>query len=137
MDERVDRELGVAFWDLVAAVRAMKQVVWTTPRGPLYDAVDAMLQFLAAQTVAVADAEAAIGGRSPNLVSPSEHETPTVVADAGGSNDAVLELVDERGRELAKNMRARAARVEGSDAAKLFTGIADGLDEHLDALAAT
>ena len=135
-DERVDRELGVAFGELVAAVRAMKQVVWTTPRGPLYDAVDAMLQFLVAQTVAVADAEAAIGGRSPDLVSPSAHETTNVIADAGGSTEAVLEMVDERGRELANDMRKRAAKVEGSDAANLFTGIADGLDEHLDALAA-
>jgi hypothetical protein len=135
-DEGVDRELGVAFGELVAAVRAMKQVVWTTPRGPLYDAVDAMLQFLVAQTVAVADAEAAIGGRSPGLVSPSAHEARNVIADAGGSTEAVLEMVDERGRELANDMRKRAAKVAGSDAATLFTGIADGLDEHLDALAA-
>ena len=134
-DELVDRELGVAFGDLVAAVRAMKQVVWTTPRGPLYDAVDALFQFLVAQTVTVADAEAAIGGRSPNLVSPSAHQTPNLIAEAGGSTEAVLELVDERGRQLANDMRKRAAKVEGSDAAKLFTGIANGLDEHLDALA--
>jgi hypothetical protein len=134
-DERVDRELGVAFGELVAAVRGMKQVVWTTPRGP-YDAVDAMLQFLVARTVAVADAEAAIGGRSPDLVSPSAHETRNVIADAGGSTEAVLEMVDERGRKLANDMCERAAKVEGSDAAKLFTGIAEGLDEHLDALAA-
>ena len=133
-DAGVDRELGVAFGELVAAVRAMKQVVWTTPRGPLYDAVDAMLQFLVAQTVTVADAEAAIDGRSPNLVSPSEHQTPNVIADAGGSNEAVLEMVDKRGHELANAMRERAAKVEGSDAATLFTGIADGLDKHLDAL---
>ena len=59
-----------------------------------------------------------------------------MIADAGGSTEAVLEMVDERGRELANDMRERAAKVEGSDAAKLFTGIADGLDEHLDALAA-
>jgi hypothetical protein len=135
-DERVDRELGLAFGDLVAAVRGMKQVVWTTPRGPLHDAVDALFQFLVAQTVAVADAEAAIGGRSPNLVSPSARETRNVIADAGGSNEAVLEMVDERGRDLANDMRERAAKVEGSDAAKLFTGIADGLAEHLDALRA-
>jgi hypothetical protein len=135
-DERVDRELGVAFGDLVAAVRAMKQVVWTTPRGPSYDAVDALFQFLLAQTVAVADAEAAIGGRSPDLVSPSAHPPRNVIAEAGGSTEAVLAMVDERGHKLAKSMRERAEKVEGSDAAKLFTGIADGLDEHLDALAA-
>jgi hypothetical protein len=133
-DELVDRELGVAFGDLVAAVRGMKQVVWTTPRGPLYDAVDALLQFLVAQTVTVADAEAAIGGRSPDLVSPSAHQTPNVIAEAGGSTEVVLEIVDERGRKLANDMRKRAAKVDGSDAARLFIGIADGLDEHLDAV---
>lgn len=134
-DERVDRELGVAFGELVAAVRGMKQVVWTTPRGPRADAVEALFQFLVAQTAAVADAEAAIGGRSPDLVSPSAHETPNVIANAGGSNEAVLEMVNERGRELANGMRERAGKLEGSNASELFTGIANGLDEHLDALA--
>jgi hypothetical protein len=52
-DERVDRELGVAFGELVEAVRAMKQVVWTTPRGPASDAVEALFEFLATQTAPV------------------------------------------------------------------------------------
>jgi hypothetical protein len=134
-DKHVDRQLVAAFGELVAAVRGMKQVVWTTPRGPLYDSTDALFQFLVAQTAAVADAEAAIGGRSPDLVSPSAHPTQNVIADAGGSTEAVLRMVDERGRRLANDMRERAAKVDGSDAGKLFTGIADGLDEHLDALA--
>lgn len=60
---------------LTELVREAKQAAWTVPHRPTHDALDALFGFLVGQAAAVADAEAAIDGRSPDMVSPSQHRS--------------------------------------------------------------
>ena len=109
MDEnRADRALVAAFNELTELVHQAKQAAWTAPHGPTHDALDALFAFLVGQAAAVADAEAAIDGRSPDMVSPSEHRSRSLIHDAHDKPDAVVPLLIERVHGVAGALRARA-----------------------------
>jgi hypothetical protein len=138
MDEkRADRALVAAFNELTELVREAKQAAWTVPHRPTHDALDALFGFLVGQAAAVADAEAAIDGRSPDMVSPSQHRSRNLIHDAHDQPDAIVPLLIERVHGVAGALRASAATIEGSDTARLLHETAEGLGRHIDALAAT
>jgi hypothetical protein len=138
MDEkREDRELVVAFNELTELVHEARQAAWPAPHGPTHDALDALFAFLVGQVATVADAEAAIDGRSADMVSPSEHQSRSLIHDAHDKPDAVVPLLIERVHAVAGALRTSAAKIEGSDTARLLHDTASGLDRHIEALAAT
>ena len=138
MDEkRADRALVAAFNELTELVREAKQAAWTVRHRPTHDALDALFGFLVGQAAAVADAEAAIDGRSPDMVSPSQHRSRSLIQDAHDQPDAIVPLLIERVHGVAGALRASAATIEGSDTARLLHETAEGLGRHIDALAAT
>ena len=137
MDERgTDQELVAAFDELIEAAHEASQAAWISPRGPSRDALDALFAFLRAEVVTLADAEAAIFGRSPDMVSPSEQTSRNLVADAHDIPDAVIPLLIERVEAVVEHLRTRATGIEDSSIAKILRDIADGLETHIERLAA-
>jgi hypothetical protein len=136
MDERgTDRELVAAFDELIEAAHEARQAAWIAPRGPRRDALDALFEFLRVEAATLADAEAAIFGRSPDMVSPSEQTSRNLIADAHDIPDAVVPLLIERVEGVAGQLRTRAERIEDSSLAKVLRDIADGLQTHTELLA--
>jgi hypothetical protein len=135
-EQSADRELVAAFDELVEAAHEARQAEWIEPRGPRRDALDALFEFLRREASTVADAEAAMFGRSPDMVSPSEHPSRNLVADAHDRADAVIPLLIQRVEAVAGDLRARAARIEDSAIANTLRQIADGLQTHVERLAA-
>jgi hypothetical protein len=136
MDERgTDRELVAAFDELIEAAHEARQAAWIAPRGPRRDALDALFAFLREKAATLADAEAAIFGRSPDMVSPSEQASRNLIADAHDTPDAVIPLLIERVEGVAGGLRTRAARVGDSSIAKVLHEVADGLQTHVELLA--
>ena len=136
MDERgTDRELVAAFDELIEAAHEASQAAWISPRGPRRDALDALFAFLRVEVATLADAEAAIFGRSPDMVSPSEQTSRNLVADAHDIPDAVIPLLIERIEVVVGHLRTRATRIEDSSIAKMLRDIADGLEMHVELLA--
>ena len=137
MDERAtDRELVAAFDELVEAAHEARQAAWIAPRGPRREALDALFQFLREEAATLADTEAAMFGRSPDMVSPSEQTSRNLIADAHDVPDEVIPLLIERVQALAGRLRARATRVEDSSVASVLREIADGLQTHVEHLTA-
>jgi hypothetical protein len=138
MDERgTDRELVAAFDELIEAAHEARQAEWIEPRGPRRDALDALFAFVRVSAANLADAEAAMFGRSPDMVSPSEQTKRNLIADAHDDPDAVIPLLIERVEGVAAALRTRAARIEDSAMAEELREIADGLDTHTEQLAST
>jgi hypothetical protein len=136
MDERgTDRELVAAFDELIEAAHEVRQAEWIEPRGPRRDALDALFHFLREEAVTLADAEAAMFGRSPDMVSPSEHTKRNLIADAHDIPDAVIPLLIERVEDVAEELRTHAAHIDDSSIANTFREIADGLHTHAAQLA--
>jgi hypothetical protein len=137
MDEqRADRALVAVFNELIALGREAKQGAWAVPRGAVQESVDDLMTFLFTHAAAVADAEAAIDGRSPDMISPSAHGAPQLMVDARGADD-VVPLLIERARKLSAAIRTRATDLGASEVGRLLDDVAEGLDKHVEALAAT
>lgn len=130
-EEAVDRHLGVVLEELIEAIQETKQAEWTAPDARVRRALDDMREFLVEHCVAVADAEARIGGRSPALVTPTAHQPRDLGAEAGGDGQAMLRVLLADLRAVAEDTRARAREIAGWEEAALFTTVADGLDERL------
>jgi hypothetical protein len=136
MEERgTDRELVAAFDELIEAAHEASQAAWISPRGPRRNALEALFAFLRVAVATLADAEAAIFGRSPDMVSPSEQTSRNLVADAHDIPDAVIPLLIERVEAVVGHLRTRSTRIEDSSIAKILRDIADGLETHIAPLA--
>jgi hypothetical protein len=136
MDElSTDRELVAAFDELIEGAHEARQAAWIAPRGPRREALDALFAFLRVEVANLADAEAALFGRSPDMVSPSEQTSRNLVADAHDVPDAVIPLLMERVEGVVGHLRTRAVHIEDSSVAKLLGDIADGLQTHVEQLA--
>ena len=99
--------------------------------GPSRDALDALFAFLRVEVATLADVEAAIFGRSPDMVSPSEQTSRNLVADAHDIPDAVIPLLIERVEAVVGDLR-HAGRVSRTDPSRKFLrDIADGLKRTL------
>jgi hypothetical protein len=136
MDERgTDRELVAAFDELIEAAHEASQAAWIAPRGPSRDALDALFAYLRTEVATLADAEAAMFGRSPDMVSPSEQTSRNLIADAHDIPDAVIPLLIERVETVVGHLRTRVARIDDVSVANILGDIADGLQTHIDLLA--
>lgn len=132
-NERVDHELAAVYGELIDVGRQAKQAVWVAPHGPVRAALAELMTFLFTKAATVADAEGAINGRSPEMVSPSVHPPSSLVADAHRAEQVVPLLVD-RLRDVVADVRRRAAEMDASALAALLIEIGDELDERVVAL---
>ncbi len=135
-EQSADRELVAAFDELVEAAHEARQAEWIEPRGPRRDALDALFDFLREEATTLADVEAAMFGRSPEMVSPSEQTSRNLIADAHDRPDAVIPLLIQRVEAVAGDLRSRAERLDDSAIATTLREIADGLQTHVQRLAA-
>jgi DNA-binding ferritin-like protein len=131
MDEgRIDRQLVEVFGELITLVQDAKQAAWQISSPALHRALEDLRRFVGTKAVEVGDAEAALGGRSPDLVSPTGRSVRNVRAEAGDAPGAVADLVVRDVRAVADDVRARAQSVDDAPTATLFREVADGLDDH-------
>ncbi len=126
----VDRALGVALDELIDAIQETKQAVWSAASAEYRQALEDLRQFLISQAVVLSEAEASIGGRSPEIVSPTGHRPRNLGAEAGGDPAVMLELLLADLSAVASDARRRAAAIAGTGEALLFGRLADGIEQH-------
>jgi hypothetical protein len=135
MDEQlVDQALVAVFNELIELGREAKQGAWVVQRGPVQDAISALMASIFSHASDVADQEAAIDGRSSEMISPSAHGSPSLLINASSAG-GVVPLLLERARNVVADVRTRASNLSETDAAELLNGIADDLDRRVDELA--
>ena len=136
MDEQdLDRHLGAVFDEMIIAIQEIKQASWSASNGEQREALDELRTFLVDNVTVVADAEERIGGRDPSLASPTGHRARNLLGEAGGDEAALVRLLRADLEAVATDVRQRADEIAGSEEAKLFAAVADGLDERLARLA--
>jgi hypothetical protein len=134
-DERIDRELGDVFRELVELVKETRQVLWSAPRGQVRAHLEELQSFLADNVAVVADAEERIGGRSPTLLSPTAMTRPDLRGQAGDRPEAMVSLLRANLEATVGDIRARVAHLGGGEDVELLSRVADGLDERVVGLA--
>jgi hypothetical protein len=136
-EEMVDRHLGAVLDGVITAIQETKQAVWSASRVERQRAFAELRTFLATQAAAVAEAEQRIGGRDPLLLSPTGHRIVNLRAEARGDDESMAALLFTHLRALVADVRARAAEIDGSPEARLFTELANGIEHRVRGLEGT
>ena len=134
-EEAVDRHLGAVIDQVISAIQETKQAVWSASTSEKRVALNELKSFLGEQLVTLADAEMGINGRAREIISPTGHAIRNLWSEAGQDFSAFRALVLKELRSVATDARRRAKEIAGAPEADLLSGLADGLDSRLDALA--
>ena len=134
-EEAVDRHLGAVIDEVISAIQETKQAVWSASSIEKRVALNELKSFLGEQLVALADAEMRINGRARDITSPTGHAVRNLWSEAGHDFSTFRALVLKELRSVAADARRRAEEIAGAPEAELLSGLADGLDSRLDALA--
>ena len=135
-EEAVDRHLGAVIDHVISAIQETKQAVWSASTTQRRSQLNELKSFLGEQLVALSDAEERINGRARDITSPTGRAIRNLRSEAGNDFSAFKALLIGELRGVADDARRRAGEIDGAPEAKLLTGVADGIDRRVDALAA-
>ena len=130
-EETVDLHLRAAYDELVGAIYLTKQGTWAAATADRRRALQDLLAFFIEQSHRVDEAEAAIGGRSPQMTPPSAHERKNLLGEAGNDIDAARAAYVSHITELAVELRRRAGELGDGAAAELLSDIAEQLTSRI------
>ena len=133
-NETVDQHLAAVIDQVISAIQATKQAVWSASTSKRRRALNDLKSFLGEQLAALSDAEKRINGRAATITSPTGHAIRNLRSEAGGDFLAFRALVLAELRAVAADARARAHAISGAPEAELLSHLADGLDHRLDLL---
>lgn len=126
-------DLAAVFDELIDLVHETKQAVWSTGSPAVRRSFEALQDYLAEQAAAIDEAEQNAGGRPAWETEPSAHESRNILGQAGDDPDLVVRiLLDDLSRAV-RDIRRRSESAEG-EWQQLLAGVADGLDERVEAL---
>lgn len=126
-DETVDLHLRAAYDGLVSAIYLTKQGTWAASSADRRRALQDLLAFFIEQSHRVDEAEAAIGGRSPQMTAPSAHERKNLLGEASNDLVAARAAYVAHITDLAADLRRRAGEVGDGAAAELLSDVAEQL----------
>jgi hypothetical protein len=135
-EESVDRHLAAVIDQVISAIQATKQAVWSASTPEKRAALTDLKGFLGEQLVVLSEAEERINGRAPSITSPTGRAIRNLRSEADNDFSAFKALVLNELRGVAADARARAVEISGASEAELLTGLADGLDQRVDSLGA-
>ena len=124
----VDGHLVAVLNRVLDLVYQTKQVAWAASTSPARADLEELKSFLIDQSGRFMVAEERIGGRSPDLASPSSHNRGNLMAEAGDDHAAAVSLLAGRLRELAEDARTRAATIAGAPAVSILVELAAELE---------
>lgn len=134
-EEIADDHLRAAYGGLVDALYLTKQGVWAAGSSERRQALKDLLEFFIEQSQRVDEAEAAIGGRSPEMAAPSAHERRNLLGEFGNDLDAARAAYVEHLNALAADLDRRAGDLDDHPAGRLLGDVAEQLRAQLVALA--
>lgn len=136
-DEReVDVQLVAVLNEVLDAVYQAKQAAWSATTSPPREDLAELVTFLIDQSGRLMVAEERLGGRSPDVSSPSSHQRGNLVAEAHGDHREAVTLLAHRLTAIAADARARAAAIPEAPQTSMLAELADGLEARVRRLAA-
>jgi hypothetical protein len=132
-DEETEGHLGSVFDELVELIGEAKQAAWTATSTSRRLQFDDLRGFLAEQVVLIDDAELRLGARPAWITSPTAHPSRNLAAEAGGSPKRLVDVLAQDLRIVIDDIRRWAGAVD-EEWCQLLRGLADGLEQRVDAL---
>jgi hypothetical protein len=134
-EDAVDRHLGSVIDQVISAIQETKQAVWSASTTEKRAELNELKSFLGEQLMVLCDAEERINGRARDITCPTGHPIRNLWSEAGNDFTAFKALVLGELRGVAEDARQRAEDIAGAPEADLLTGLADGLERRVVALA--
>lgn len=133
--ETVDRHLGAVIDEVISAIQETKQAAWSASTAEKRAQLNELKGFLGEQLMVLSDAEERINGRARDITSPTGRAIRNLWSEAGNDFTTFKALVLGELREVAEDARRRGGEIAGAPEAELLTGLADGLERRVGALA--
>lgn len=127
-ERAVDEQLVAVLNDVLDAVYQAKQALWSATTSPARDVLRELVSFLIETSGRFMEAEERIGGRSPEVSSPSSHQRGNLVAEANGDHAQAVSLLADRLTALAVDARDRARVIPDTQEAEMLDELANGLE---------
>lgn len=132
VDQReVDVQLVAVLNEVLDAVYQAKQAAWSATPSPVREDLRELVSYLIDQSGRFMVAEERIGGRSPDVSSPSSHQGGNLIAEAGGDHRQAVALLAERLTAIAVGARARATAIPDAAETAMLTELAVGLESRV------
>ena len=127
-EHEIDEHLVAVLNQVLDAVYQAKQAAWEATTAPLRDDLRELVAFLIDQSGRFMVAEERIGGRSPEVSSPSSHQRGNLVAEVHGDHREAVAVLARRLAALVEDVRVRAAAFPGAAEASMLSEFADGIE---------
>ena len=122
--------------EVLDAVYQAKQAAWAATTSPVREDLRELVAFLIDQSGRFMVAEEQLGGRSPEVSSPSSHQRGNLLAEAHGDHRGAVMLLAHRLTAIADDARARAAAIPEAPQTSMLGELADGLEARVRRLGA-
>jgi hypothetical protein len=133
-EHEIDEQIVAVLNEVLDAVYQAKQAAWSASTSPAREDLRELVAFLIDQSGRLMVAEERLGGRSPEVSSPSSHQRGNLVAEAHGDHRNAVALLAQRLSAIAGDVRARAASVPGAAETSMLSELADGLEARVERL---
>jgi hypothetical protein len=133
-DRELDHQLVAVTNELLDAVYQAKQAAWPAGGTPLGVALHELVTYLIDESHAVMDAEANLGGPSPDVTAPSTHQRGNLMAEVHGDLAAAVATLVDRLQAVVDDIRTRSSGLGEAGQVDLLVALADGLERRLDDL---
>lgn len=133
-EHEIDVQLVAVLNEVLDAVYQAKQAAWSATTSRVREDLRELVAFLIDQSGRFMLAEERLGGRSPEVSSPSSHQRGNLVAEAGGDHPKAVALLAERLTAIAGDVRARAATISAAGETSMLSELAEGLEARVQRL---